>query len=310
MKQLKTNKIPVFEYERDYAYLESAWIGHRYFIYDLILTTKPKVVVELGTHHGGSFFSMAQAVKDSELSTQLHAVDTWQGDKHAGFYDDKVFLKVNKIKDDLYKNVNINLLKKTFDEALAGFKKDTIDILHIDGLHTYEAVKHDFENWFPKVKKDGIILFHDVLEKQKDFGVWRLWEELKDKYDYFEFINYHGLGLIFKGKKTFGFENLYQDYYPLVHELKKTYELKNEADKTIVKNKEYKDEIEKEKEILENEKSKLESLFGEYIIMEKKEKDLIDHKSNLEHDLNSLINSFFYKIWQSFVGLKKYYSNL
>ena len=37
------------------------------------------------------------------------------------------------------------------------------DLLHIDAFHTYEAVKRDYNAYFPMVNKGGIILFHDAI---------------------------------------------------------------------------------------------------------------------------------------------------
>ena len=96
--------------------------------------------------------------------------------------------------------MKINLIRKTFDEAVLGFKDDSIDILHIDGLHTYEAVKHDFETWLPKVNQNGIVLFHDIKVGEDDFGVYKLWEELKKKYATIEFFQSFGLGVLFLNK--------------------------------------------------------------------------------------------------------------
>ena len=70
------------------------------------------------------------------------------------------------------------LLPMTFDQAVDRFSDGEIDLLHIDGYHTYEAVRHDFETWQSKVSGRGVILFHDVMERIYDFGVWRLWKEL------------------------------------------------------------------------------------------------------------------------------------
>jgi hypothetical protein len=145
---------------------------------------------------------MAQAVKDGALQNdiKLHAVDTWLGDDHTGRYKDEVYDSVNSIAQRYYKDINITLHRKTFDEALFLFRDKEIDVLHIDGYHTYEAAKHDFDTWLPKMKAGGTVLFHDVAEHKKDFGVHILWLELlaqKEKYEGFRFYQSHGLGVLF-----------------------------------------------------------------------------------------------------------------
>ena len=191
-----------FVYEEVFNDLALPWAGHKYFAYDLIRNVKPKVVVELGTFKGTSLFSFCQAVKDEKLDTKLFAVDTWQGDEHAGFYGDGVFEGVKSIIGKYYSSVSVELLRKKFDEALNEFKDASIDVLHIDGLHTYEAVKHDFETWFPKVKDGGIILFHDISVVKDDFGVYKLWHELKDDFKTIEFLHSYGLGVLIKGTQN------------------------------------------------------------------------------------------------------------
>lgn len=193
---------PKFEFDED---LPSSWCGHTFFAYDLIRNIKPKKVVELGTHYGVSFFSMCQAVKDASLDTELHAVDTWEGDLHAkiGYNEkNKVFNTFKSEFEKNYSTLNIKLHRRFFDDAVNEFANGSIDVLHIDGFHTYEAVRHDFETWLPKMKKDGIILFHDIHEKKDDFGVYKLWSEIKEDYSTFEFYHWHGLGVVFLNNKT------------------------------------------------------------------------------------------------------------
>ena len=215
---------PKFEYEDVLDPLNTGWVGHVFFAYDLVRNTKPKRIVELGTHFGHSFFAFCQAAKDEGLKTELVAVDTWKGDEQSGFYDESVYDGVKKIKDTFYKDLNVRFLRKTFNEAVSDFDDNSIDILHIDGLHTYEAVKHDFENWLGKVKKDGIVLLHDTSVTTEDFGVYKLWDEIKEKYKTLEFEHSHGLGVMFKSSKCYKginlFKEVWQHYYNLFSENK------------------------------------------------------------------------------------------
>lgn len=196
MTDWKYNK-PKFEYERKFEDSSWPWFGHKCFAYDLIINLEPKKIVELGTHYGTSLWSFSQAIKDKSMDTEINAIDTWQGEKHAGFYGEDVFLTVQGIKNEFYSNVSINLIRKRFEDATSDFEDSSIDILHIDGLHTYEAVKNDFESWLPKLKNNGIVLFHDIKVMELDFGVYRFWEELQEKYITIEFFQSFGLGVLF-----------------------------------------------------------------------------------------------------------------
>lgn len=190
---------PKFEYQSILNHQLDAfgWLGHTDFAYDLISQYQPETVVELGTHWGVSFFSFCQAAKDHSLATKLYAVDTWQGEEHAGLYDEKVIRLVKKIREEYFPSLQISLVRKTFDEARHDFENHSIDILHIDGLHTYEAVKHDFESWLPKLKKNGLVLVHDIAETGRGFGVHKFWRELTKKYPHhIELPHSHGLGLL------------------------------------------------------------------------------------------------------------------
>ena len=176
----------------------SAWSEHIPFAFQLMSMHKPRCLVELGTHYGDSYFAFCEAVVINQLDTQCYAIDTWAGDEHAGYYDSDVFDIVQSYNEKHYKKFS-TLIRSTFNTALNEFQDGQIDLLHIDGLHSYEAVKQDFDNWLPKMSKQGVILFHDTQVRVRDFGVWKLWYEVSQRYPNFEFLHGHGLGVLGAG---------------------------------------------------------------------------------------------------------------
>ncbi len=173
----------------------NTWLEHLPFAYDLVRSVRPKLLVELGTYYGESYFGFCQAVEEAEIDCECRAVDTWSGDAHSGLYDDHVFAEVDAHNRKQYRRFS-SLIRARFDDAAGQFQDATISLLHIDGLHTYEAVSHDFHLWLPKVQPGGIVLFHDIAERGHDFGVWRLWQELQGRFPTFSFSHGHGLGVL------------------------------------------------------------------------------------------------------------------
>lgn len=181
--------------------LSSTWMEHVPFALYLMDIVRPKVFVELGTFYGVSYCAFCQAVAELNLPTNCYAVDTWSGDAHMGVYNRGILQNLRQHHDPLY-NTFSTLIQSTFDNAVDRFADGTIDLLHIDGYHTYEAVKHDFEKWKPKVSRQGVVVFHDTNERKADFGVWRFFDEIKAQYPHFEFLHGHGLGIAAVGENV------------------------------------------------------------------------------------------------------------
>jgi hypothetical protein len=175
-----------------------SWHEHIPFASVLMDLLAPRTYVELGAHKGDSYFAFCQAVERLRLPTRCYAVDTWKGDAHTRAYNETVFAEFKAWHDAHFAPFSTPM-RMTFDEAAANFEGGSVDLLHIDGLHTYDAVKHDFNTWLPKLSERGVVLFHDTNVHSGDFGVWKLWQEVSAGRGHFEFLHGHGLGVLVTG---------------------------------------------------------------------------------------------------------------
>ncbi|HEY4310978.1 MAG TPA: class I SAM-dependent methyltransferase [Pirellulales bacterium] len=180
--------------------VHSAWIEHVPFGLAVVEMTKPKLLVELGVHLGVSYCSFCQAVDQLGLDTRVYGVDTWEGDEHAGFMDLAVLNDLKQHHDPLYAHFSY-LVQSKFRDAVNRFGDGTIDLLHIDGFHSYEAVKEDFDTWRPKMSNRGVVLMHDIRARLPGFGVWQLWDEIEASYPTFAFDHQYGLGVVAVGNE-------------------------------------------------------------------------------------------------------------
>ncbi len=178
-----------------------SWHEHIPFASVLTDLLAPRNFVELGVHKGDSYFAFCQAVGRLGLQTRCYAVDTWTGDVHTRAYDEAVYAEFKAWHDRHYAAFS-TAMRMTFDTAAANFEAGNIDLLHIDGTHTYDAVKHDFETWLPKMSERGVVLFHDVAVRDGDFGVWKLWAEVSAGRGHFEFLHGNGLGVLVTGTQV------------------------------------------------------------------------------------------------------------
>ena len=161
----------------------------------LVDFVRPRLLVELGTKNGISYCAFCQAVVALGLDTRCLAVDTWEGDATTTIHDgDQMLASLREHHDPRYGSFS-TLLRMTFDEALGRVEDGSVDLLHIDGWHAYEAVRHDFETWLPKLSDRGVVLLHDVMVRTDGFGVGRFWEELEARYPTFRIEHGAGLGI-------------------------------------------------------------------------------------------------------------------
>jgi len=167
------------------------------------MKNKIKSYLEIGVHNG---CSMAYILQSKYKIDKCYGIDLFKNT----FYKDK--LNKNYIYNNLQKiNKNNNEIilfegNSSNKDIIKKFKNTKIDLLFIDGDHTYEGVKKDFYNYYPFLSNNGIIVFDDFNEAPSNKGVFKFINELlKNEKKYFKgnyrFIdNEHHLNL---PKKTY-----------------------------------------------------------------------------------------------------------
>jgi predicted O-methyltransferase YrrM len=141
------------------------------------LDRRPKVIVEIGTAAGGTFYCLSQVADPGAL---LVSIDFFGGAYGGGQtnIECKFFStfgpptqKFEFIRERSFLQSTLRDLKKILDGR-------EIDLLFIDGDHSYAAVKSDYEMYHPLVARDGLITFHDILEIPAQASDWQRGNEV------------------------------------------------------------------------------------------------------------------------------------
>lgn len=154
-----------------------------WWIIDKVSKLHPKKMVEIGSAHGGTLHFWDQMIGPGGLTV---SVDLW--DTHGVTMDfTNAQSEVVLLQADSH-----DLLTLT---EVSDLTQGSIDFLFIDGDHTYEGAKKDYEMFSPLVRRGGIVAFHDVVY-DTDIQVRRLFLELNEPKESIEIT--HGIGVIYK----------------------------------------------------------------------------------------------------------------
>lgn len=186
-----------------------------------INSENPRTVVEIGTAKGGTLYALCQVASEDAI---IVSIDLPGGAFGGGYTeeDKERFLTYKKPDQNLVfimENSQFESTRKKLSNVLGRRK---IDFLLIDGDHTYEGVKKDWDLYAPMVRKNGLVALHDILiHPQVPFcEVHKFWHEIKGNYDHDVFIDqsnltWGGIGLIRYNKKKVGKKA--SDYGLLLH---------------------------------------------------------------------------------------------
>ncbi len=149
-----------------------------------LLRARPhSVVVEIGTASGGTLGSFCKVASRGAL---VVSIDLPGGDFGGGYSEAEIprmrrFARGHQVVHFLRRDSHQESTKEALLGILAGRE---ISFLFIDGDHTYDGVKSDFEMYSPLVRPGGIVAFHDIVEHPAHTGcqVDRLWAEIKSRH--------------------------------------------------------------------------------------------------------------------------------
>ena len=186
-------------------------------------------VLEIGTKYGGTFYlwnKLLDAIQEDVYGMEptrpvnrgmCISIDMNDGGQHGGISNEEMdkrdlwfqerFDNVHFIRGDSHSIYTQAECARVLHrgEIFGSNSENRIDFLFIDGDHTYEGVKMDFEMYSPFVKTGGIIAFHDIVisdhHHSRNVYVGEFWKELVDsgKYDTFEInsnLDWAGIGVI------------------------------------------------------------------------------------------------------------------
>jgi predicted O-methyltransferase YrrM len=169
----------------------------------IVAERQPKSILEIGTYRGGTLLVLCRLSHPGAtvISVDLPGGPFWGWHSWFRMPILKAFpangQRLHLVRDDSRK-------PETRDKVAELLGDQRLDLLFIDADHTYQSVRSDFELYSPLVKPGGLIAFHDIAENQpgSEFGVFRLWNEIKDRYRYLEIIDNpdqvgSGLGVLY-----------------------------------------------------------------------------------------------------------------
>ena len=162
---------------------------------EAVKAIKPKTIVEIGTCNGGTFFIWANLASELAITCDLN-ISKIRDELYSAFPPPDSKCNVISLAGDSHKQEFLETVKKALDGK-------QVDFLFIDGDHTEEGVRSDYNMYSPLVRSGGIIAFHDILEKQPtpNNQVYYFWEEIKKSTNTEEFVKDYsqtgfGIGII------------------------------------------------------------------------------------------------------------------
>ena len=169
----------------------------------ILQKSPPRRSLEIGTNYGGTLFLLCTL---STPDARIISVDLPAGPFGGGYPRRKAVLFRKFVRGDQ----KLHLIRAdshfadTRERVMRALEGDKLDYLFIDGDHTYDGVRKDFEMYSPLVRRGGMVAFHDIVEHRRELGceVDKYWNQIKQPYQHHELVEdpkqgWAGIGVIF-----------------------------------------------------------------------------------------------------------------
>jgi predicted O-methyltransferase YrrM len=159
---------------------------------DVVKEVEPRTVLEVGTAFGGTLFGWAQV---AHPDARLVSVDLPGGIGGGGYMPEHEshFRNFCGAGQQLSCVLGASQLPDTIERVRAALDGAAVDMMLIDGDHSYEGVSRDFANYRSLAREGGLILFHDIQppppKTEQPMGVWRFWREIREDYRHLEIVH-------------------------------------------------------------------------------------------------------------------------
>lgn len=167
----------------------------------IVKASSPKRILEIGTNRGGTLYIWCRYTD----ANKIVSLDLPEGDFGGGYPPSKIPFFESFAENT--GSIEFFLRNSHHPETLEKIKscfEEPIDFLFIDGDHTYDGVKSDFEMYKPLVAENGIIALHDIVHhpNHPDVEVDKFWNEIKERYETKEIIaseeqDWGGIGVVY-----------------------------------------------------------------------------------------------------------------
>jgi predicted O-methyltransferase YrrM len=156
---------------------------------EIVAAMRPKAMLEIGTFRGGTLFVFSRLADPNATVISLDLPVSAMGRIYR-LAQEPLFNQFRRGRQSLHLLREDSHRPETVARIKGILNGQQLDFLFIDGDHTYNGVRTDFELHSPLVRPGGVVAFHDIAYPKCD--VPRYWDEIKSRYRHQEFIHKQG----------------------------------------------------------------------------------------------------------------------